>query len=109
MFNTDEAVNKAVDEMNGKEVNESRVKVEVAGQPKKPKGPQPNDECRSCGKKGHWYIFIYVGKTIVLSSEDRSTCLFSQKKKEKKQIIEFLIFIVLFLERQKEKVKESLS
>jgi hypothetical protein len=29
--------------MNGKEVNEARVRVEVAGQPKKPKGPQPED------------------------------------------------------------------
>jgi hypothetical protein len=48
--------------MNGKNVNDQRVKVEIAGQPKKPKGPQPSDECRLCGKKGHWYIFIYLRK-----------------------------------------------
>ena len=46
--------------MNGKDINDSRVKVEVAGQPKKPKGPQPNDECRLCGRKGHWYICINI-------------------------------------------------
>jgi RNA recognition motif-containing protein len=59
VFDSEDAVHKAVDGMNGKEVNDTRVRVEVAGQPKKPKGPQPNDECRLCGRKGHWYILIY--------------------------------------------------
>ena len=48
--------------MNGKDVNDQRVKVEIAGQPKEPKGPQPNDECRLCGRKGHWYISTYHRK-----------------------------------------------
>lgn len=57
---------KAVKELDGTVINDNRVKVEVAGQPKKPKGPQPNDECRFCGRKGHWYDFIImIGKTIV--------------------------------------------
>lgn len=73
--------------MNGKDINDQRVRVEVAGQPKKPKGPQPNDECRLCGKKGHWYIFIYSGKTIVQTLEESGTLLIIQQKKEKKQFI----------------------
>lgn len=43
VFDSEESIQRAVDEMNGKEVNEVRVRVEVAGQPKKPKGPQPED------------------------------------------------------------------
>lgn len=43
VFDSRGAVERAVEEMNGKEVNEQRVRVEIAGQPKKPKGPQPND------------------------------------------------------------------
>ena len=31
-----------------------KLKVEIAGKPRKPKGPQPNDECRYCHKLGHW-------------------------------------------------------
>jgi len=49
-------VQKAVDEMNGELINDQRVRVEIAGQPKKPKGPQPDDICRLCGRKGHWYL-----------------------------------------------------
>lgn len=59
VFDSEESVHKAVEDMNGKDINDQRVKVEVAGQPKKPKGPQPNDECRLCGRKGHWYASIY--------------------------------------------------
>lgn len=55
MFDSEESIQKAVDGMNGKDVNDQRVRVEIAGQPKKPKGPQPEDECRLCGRKGHWY------------------------------------------------------
>jgi RNA recognition motif-containing protein len=43
VFEAEDAVQKAVDGMNGKDINDQRVRVEVAGQPKKPKGPQPND------------------------------------------------------------------
>jgi RNA recognition motif-containing protein len=60
VFDSEESIQRAVDEMNGKDVNEQRVRVEVAGQPKKPKGPQPEDECRLCGRKGHWYRCIYA-------------------------------------------------
>ena len=32
----------------------NKLKVEIAGKPKKPKGPQPTDQCRYCNKYGHW-------------------------------------------------------
>ena len=57
---------KAVEEMNGQDINEQRVKVQVAGQPKRPRGPQPDDICRLCGRKGHWYIYQHIGKMTVL-------------------------------------------
>lgn len=57
VFRNDDAVEKAVKAMDGGDFQEHKLKVEIAGQPKKPKGPQPNDECRYCGKKGHWYAF----------------------------------------------------
>jgi hypothetical protein len=66
VFEGEDAPGKAVDEMNGKDINDQRVRVEIAGQPKKPKGPQPGDECRLCGRKGHWYIINHSGKTTVL-------------------------------------------
>lgn len=79
VFEGEDAPGKAVDEMNGKDINDQRVRVEIAGQPKKPKGPQPNDECRLCGRKGHWYINYHSGKMTALISDETSTLHFSQK------------------------------
>lgn len=75
VFDSEDSVGKAVEEMNGKDINDQRVRVEIAGQPKKPKGPQPNDECRLCGRKGHWYFKVYVGKTTALTCGEISTLL----------------------------------
>ena len=75
--------------MNGKDINGSRVKVEVAGQPKKPKGPQPNDECRLCGRKGHWYKCKYSGKTIALTYEEEIETGINDLIKKKKKKISF--------------------
>lgn len=55
VFSNEDSVNQAVKEMDGESIGDSKVKVEIAGQPKRPKGPQPEDECRYCGQKGHWY------------------------------------------------------
>ncbi len=44
----------AVSDMNDYPYEGSKLKVEIAGKPKKAKGPQPNDVCRHCNKLGHW-------------------------------------------------------
>lgn len=93
--------------MNGKDINDQRVRVEIAGQPKKPKGPQPNDECRLCGRKGHWYMCDNAGKTTVLTSEGRSTCEPTQETQAQEQVVIFFILLLFLFERQKEKVRKG--
>lgn len=40
--------------MNGTLFEGQNLTVEIAGQKKKSKGPQPDDVCRRCRRKGHW-------------------------------------------------------
>lgn len=40
--------------MHDSDFNGSNLTVEIAGQRKKSKGPQPSDVCRRCNRKGHW-------------------------------------------------------
>lgn len=54
MYKAEDQANNAVKAKNGEYLGEHKIRVEIAGQPKKPRGPQPNDECRFCGKIGHW-------------------------------------------------------
>ena len=44
--------------MDGESFQDYKLRVEIAGKPRKAKGPQPNDECRYCHKLGHWYLHI---------------------------------------------------
>lgn len=104
VFENDDCCGKAVEEMNGKDINDQRVRVEVAGQPKKPKGPQPNDECRLCGRKGHWYCFIYVGRTTALTYVGIGSDRLIQKKEKKEPFREFVFLKFVFIEREEEKV-----
>lgn len=53
-FDNEESAKEAVREVNDTEMDGYKLKVEIAGKPRKPKGPQPNDECRYCHKLGHW-------------------------------------------------------
>ena len=49
--------------MHEKELDGYRLTVEPAGRDKKRgRGPQNEDECWQCGKKGHWYFYhiIYI-------------------------------------------------
>lgn len=52
-INPDDA-NKAVTDMDNHDFDGEKLKVEMAGKPKRKKGPQPDDQCRNCGKLGHW-------------------------------------------------------
>ncbi|CAM6000896.1 unnamed protein product [Sphagnum balticum] len=53
VFNEETDAAKAVEQLNASEQLGGRLRVEIAGQPKKSKGPQAEDECRYCGKLGH--------------------------------------------------------
>lgn len=61
--------------MHDTEFNGQNLTVEIAGQRRKSKGPQADDICRRCRRKGHWYFKSYVGKIVVLKEgqeeEDR--------------------------------------
>lgn len=54
VYSQRQEVNHAVDSMDGADLQGYKLKVEVAGRPRKPKGPQPDDQCRYCRKLGHW-------------------------------------------------------
>jgi RNA recognition motif-containing protein len=42
-FDNEESAKEAVREVNDTEMDGYKLKVEIAGKPRKPKGPQPND------------------------------------------------------------------
>lgn len=39
--------------------DEYKLTVEAAGKYRRKRGPNPEDECFYCGKKGHWYILMH--------------------------------------------------
>jgi len=57
--------------MDGERYEDCKLRVEIAGKPKKTKGPQPNDECRYCHKLGHWYFFINLRQNNCPEYRDR--------------------------------------
>jgi len=46
----------AVDDMDGRYLDDHKLTVQIAGQKlsRNTKGPQENDKCYKCGKTGHW-------------------------------------------------------
>lgn len=46
----------AIKEMDGHRIDSRRIVVEKAGEPGKMRrtGPQDDDKCFRCGKRGHW-------------------------------------------------------
>jgi nitrate/TMAO reductase-like tetraheme cytochrome c subunit len=54
VFTSSDDADAAVKGMDGEKYADYKLRVELAGKPKKTKGPQPNDECRYCHKLGHW-------------------------------------------------------
>jgi hypothetical protein len=61
-FKDREAGEEASRKMNGESFEGYQLVVEIA---KEKPGPKSNDICRSCGKKGHWYISIHSGRIAV--------------------------------------------
>lgn len=52
------AVQSAIDACHGQTLRSNELVVEKAQEGKRrrnPNGPQPDDECRACRGKGHWY------------------------------------------------------
>lgn len=54
-FRAHDEAERAVQDRDGSDLNGKKLRVEIAGKPKGSRGPQPGDECRFCGKAGHWY------------------------------------------------------
>ena len=81
--------------MNGELINDQRVRVEIAGQPKKPKGPQPDDICRLCGRKGHWYLQNYIGKMIVRIFEETGNTNFIKENEEEDPTVHHRLQVLL--------------